>query len=166
MKKLAINALTSSRILWGLMFLYVVLTDCNIPYLLIIFTLMAISDILDGKLARKHNLQSNNGAKFDVICDFLFIILATSSLVLTGLIPFWFLFVIILKLIEFFVTSGIKELKFDRFGRDVALMFYAFPIAAVLINSKDIILVLSIFITVCAAMSSIIRIKNMKELGA
>ena len=76
MKQLVINALTSSRILFGLIFLYLVLTDYNIAYLLIVYILVAISDILDGKLARKYNLDSDKGAKFDVISDFLFIIFA------------------------------------------------------------------------------------------
>ena len=164
MKKLIINALTSSRILLGFLFLCAVLAKSDILYLVIIYILMAISDIFDGKLARKYNLQSNRGAKFDVICDFIFIILATLSLVLIDLMPYWFLAVITLKLIEFFLTSG-KVLKFDRFGRDVALMFYIFPIVAVLINSKDIILIVSIFLTICAGASSISRIKNMRKLN-
>lgn len=163
MKQLVINALTSSRILFGLIFIYLVLTDYNIAFLLIVYILTAISDILDGKLARKYNMDSDKGAKFDVISDFLFIIFATLSLVLIDLIPFWFLIIISLKLVEFFVTSGIKKLKFDRFGRDVALMFYIFPVLAILINSKNIVLTISIFITICAVISSISRIKKMKS---
>ena len=160
MNRHIINALSFSRIIWGLLFFYAVLTDCSFLYLLIIYILMAVSDILDGKLARKHNLQSDEGAKIDVICDFLFIILATLSLVFIDLIPFWFLLIICLKLIEFFITSGIVKLKYDSFGRYVALMFYVFPIVAILINSKNIILLLSIFITICAIISSILRIKG------
>ena len=165
MNKYILNALTSSRIILGLLFLYAVLIRCNILWLLVIFILSFISDSLDGKLARKYNLQSETGAKLDVISDFLFIIISTLALVLIDLIPFWFLFVIILKLIEFSVTSRIKELKFDRLGHAVALMFYVFPIVAVFINSKSIILILSIFITICAVMSSILRIKKYTKLN-
>ena len=43
-------------------------------------------------------------------------------------------------------------------------MFYAFPIVAILINSKNITLILTIIITVCAIASSLSRIKNMSEL--
>ena len=164
MNKSIPNALCVSRIFFGLLFFYGVLINCHIVYLFVIYILTTISDILDGKLARKYNLQSNAGAKLDVICDFLFIIFATLALVLIDLIPFWFLFIITLKLIEFFLTSGIKKLKFDRFGRDVALMFYIFPLVALLINSKNIIFVLSILLTVCAVISSLIRIRNMKNL--
>ena len=164
MNRLIINSLSFSRIILGLLFLYVVLSDFNIIYLVLIFSLTIIGDILDGYLTRKYNLTSINGSKIDVICDFLFIIISTLSLVFIDLVPFWFIIIISLKLIEFFITSGKDGLKYDRFGTFVAYMFYAFPIFAILINSKNIILLLAIAITLCAITSSILRIKNRKEL--
>lgn len=163
MNRTIINSLSASRIAFGLLFLYVVIYDFNIAYLLLIFALTIAGDILDGYFARTHNLVTDNGSKIDVICDFFFIIFATLALVLINLVPFWFLFVIALKLIEFFATSGSGGLKYDSFGKAVAFMFYALPIVAVMINSKNIILMLTIFITVCAVASSISRIKNMRE---
>lgn len=164
MKRSLIDALSSSRLLFGLLFLYVVIFNFNIAGLIIIFALCVLSDVLDGYLARRYGLSSSRGARVDVIFDFLFIILSTFSLVWINLVPAWFLFVIILKLIEFFITSGSGGLKYDKFGTFVALMFYAFPVAAILINSKNILLILSIIITICAIASSILRIKNKSEL--
>ena len=132
---------------------------------MVIFSLTIVSDVLDGYWARKYNLVMDEGSKVDVICDFLFIIFSTLALVLIDLAPSWFLIVIVLKLIEFFMTSGRGALKYDKFGTYVAYMFYAFPIVAILINSKIIILVLSIVITVCAITSSFLRIKDMRELN-
>lgn len=164
MNKLIINLITVSRIILGILFFIVVLCyNQNISYILVIFILTFFSDYFDGKLSRKFNLDSFNGSVLDVLCDFIFIILATLSLVLTDLIPVWFLIIIILKLIEFFKTSGRKNLKYEKFGHIVALMFYAFPFIVILINSKNISLILSIFITVCAILSSFLRIKNMVE---
>ena len=160
MKKL-INLITFSRVILGLLFFYFVLFDFNEFYLIIVFILTGISDISDGRLARKYNLATDEGGKFDVICDFIFIILSTSSLVLADLIPPWFLIVIILKLIEFFKTSN-ESLRYDEFGHIVALMFYAFPIFAILIGLKEINLILSIFITICAIISSTMRIRGVK----
>ena len=114
-------------------------------------------------MARRFKLTTDNGAKFDVICDFIFIILSTSAGVLINLIPFWFLFVIILKLIEFFKTSKGNSLTYDKFGHIVSLMFYAFPIVAILINSKTIVLILTLFITICAVISSILRIGDRND---
>lgn len=160
MNKIYINAITSSRIALGLLFFYFTVCQFNISYLIIIFILTALSDNLDGILARKFELSTNDGAKFDVICDFIFIILSTSAGVLIGLIPFWFVIIIILKLYEFFKTSKNNSLSYDRFGHIVALMFYVFPIAAILINSEGIALTLAIFITVCAIISSVLRIRD------
>ena len=165
MNRHIINALSLSRILFGLLFLYFVVFDFNIINLMVIFSLTIVSDVLDGYWARKYNLVMDEGSKVDVICDFLFIIFSTLALVLIDLTPSWFLIVIVLKLIEFFMTSGRGALKYDKFGTYVAYMFYAFPIVAILINSKIIILVLSIVITVCAITSSFLRIKDMRELN-
>jgi len=152
-----INIITSLRILFGFLFLLGVIFNVNTIYLIIIFLLTAISDISDGWLSRKYNLSSDNGGKLDVICDFIFIILSTSALVLTDLIPSWFLIIIILKLIEFFKTSD-ESLTYDKFGHFVALMFYAFPIIAILLNNRFINLLLVVFITICALISSLSRI--------
>ena len=165
MNRHIINALSLSRILFGLLFLYFVVFDFNIINLMVIFSLTIVSDVLDGYWARKYNLVMDEGSKVDVICDFLFIIFSTLALVLIDLAPSWFLIVIVLKLIEFFMTSGRGALKYDKFGTYVAYMFYAFPIVAILINSKIIILILSIVITVCAITSSFLRIKDIRELN-
>ena len=157
MNRLLINCITSLRILFGFLFLFCVLFDLNTTYLIAIFILTAISDVGDGWLSRKYNLSSDEGAKFDVICDFIFIILSTFALILIDLIPLWFLVIIILKLIEFFKTSD-ETLVYEKFGHFVALMFYVFPIISVLINNKSLILILAIFITICALISSLSRI--------
>ena len=157
MNRFIINCITSLRILFGLLFLYCVLFDLNTTYLIIIFILTAISDVSDGWLSRKYNLSSDNGAKFDVLCDFIFIMISTSALVLINLIPPWFLLIIILKLIEFFKTST-ETLNYEKFGHFVALMFYVFPIVAILLNDTYIVLILAIFITICALISSLSRI--------
>ena len=163
MNRHIINALSISRIIFGVLFLYLAVFQYNIVYLIIIFALVVISDILDGHFSRKYDLISDNGSKIDVICDFLFIVFSTLSLCLIDLVPFWFLIVIVLKLIEFFITSGNGDLKYDKFGTFVAYMFYAFPIVVLLINSKNISLILTIIITVCAIASSLLRIKNMRD---
>ena len=160
MHKVYINILTSSRILFGALFVYFTLTDYNMGFLLLIFILTALSDYFDGRLAKKYNLDTNEGAKFDVICDFIFIFLSTFAVAMINLIPFWFIFVIIFKLIEFFSTSPVDDLYYEKLGHIVALMFYAYPIVALLIHVETINMFLAIFITICAVISSISRIKN------
>ena len=159
MKRFLINSVTFLRIILGLAFFWVVLFDFNVALLVLIFILTAISDVSDGWLSRKYGLESDAGAKFDVICDFIFIMLSTLSLVLIDMIPSWFVLIIVLKMLEFFITSG-QSLVYERFGHLVALMFYAFPIFTVLVNDRLIILILAIFITVCALISSAARFRQ------
>lgn len=159
MKRFLINSVTFLRIILGLAFFWVVLFDFNVAFLVLIFILTAISDVSDGWLSRKYGLESDAGAKFDVICDFIFIMLSTLSLVLIDMIPSWFVLIIVLKMLEFFITSG-QSLVYERFGHLVALMFYVFPIFAVLVNDRLIILILAIFITVCALISSAARFRQ------
>lgn len=159
MKRFLINSVTFLRIILGLAFFWVVLFDFNVALLVLIFILTAISDVSDGWLSRKYGLESDAGAKFDVICDFIFIMLSTLSLVLIDMIPSWFVLIIVLKMLEFFITSG-QSLVYERFGHLVALMFYAFPIFAVLVNDRLIILILAIFITLCALISSAARFRQ------
>lgn len=160
MQKFYINILTSLRILFGVLFIYFTLIDYNMGYLLFIFILTALSDYFDGKLAKKYNLESYSGAKFDVICDFIFIVFSTVAVILRDLIPFWFILVIILKMVEFFTTSPSNDIYYERFGHIVALMFYTYPIVALLIHVDSINTALAVFITVCALLSSVLRIKK------
>ena len=160
LQKFYINILTSLRILFGVLFIYFTLIDYNIGYLLFIFILTALSDYFDGKLAKKYNLDTYYGAKLDVICDFIFIVFSTVAVILVDLIPFWFIFVIILKLIEFFITSLSNDFYYETWGHIVALMFYAYPIVALLIHVESINTALAVFITICALTSSVSRIKK------
>lgn len=160
LQKVYINILTALRILLGVLFIHFTLVDYNICYLLFIFILTALSDYFDGKLAKKYNLDTYDGAKFDVICDFIFIVLSTFAVMLINLIPFWFIFVIIVKMVEFFTTSPSNDFYYERLGHIVALMFYAYPIVALLIHIEVINTVLAIFITICALLSSLSRIRQ------
>ena len=160
MKKIYINILTSLRMPLGVLFIYFTLIDYNIGYLILIFILTAFSDYFDGKLAAKYNLNTYDGAKLDVICDFIFIVFSTVAVILIDLIPFWFIFVIILKLIEFFITSPGDDFNYERLGHIVALMFYAYPIVALLIHVESINTAVAVFITICALTSSVSRIKK------
>lgn len=106
MNRIIVNALSFSRVFFGLLFLIVAIFDFNIAYLIIIYALGIVSDILDGYLVRKYDLVVENGSKIDVVCDFLLIIFSTFAVVLIDLAPSWFLLIIILKLIEFFALRA------------------------------------------------------------
>lgn len=58
--------------------------------LLILFIIISLTDIFDGKIARKNNLTSSFGSKLDVIADITFVLLSYIVLVYVNKIPSWF----------------------------------------------------------------------------
>ena len=93
---------------------------------IIFFSLIVITDYFDGKLARSYHLETTFGARFDVVADFFFIIIATYGLFLQNLFPIWMLIVIVIKFLEFCSTSLLANrltvhknaLIFDVLGRN------------------------------------------------
>jgi CDP-diacylglycerol--glycerol-3-phosphate 3-phosphatidyltransferase len=85
-------------ILWGTSFGYVAA--------LILLLLMAISDIVDGKLARHLNVVSPLGVFLDTTSDKIFVTAALIPMVERGLIPGWIALVIIIR---DFVISGLRS---------------------------------------------------------
>ena len=140
-KRHLVDSLSLSRIIFGILF------ACSVFYLngnLIIIFVIYLFAVLS-----------------DVLSDFAFIMLSSFALCYVNLLPFWFLIIITLKLMEFFKTSS-EGLEYEKFGTLVALMFYALPGIIVLFNFFKIPIIINlmlcIFITVCAIISSGLRI--------
>ena len=156
-KRHLVDSLSLSRIIFGILFACSVFyLNGNLIIIFVIYFFAVLSDVLDGKLARRYKIDNKNkGAKVDVLSDFAFIMLSSFALCYVNLLPFWFLIIIILK------TSS-EGLEYEKFGTLVALMFYALPGIIVLFNFFKIPIIINlmlcIFITVCAIISSGLRI--------
>jgi len=103
---------------------------------LTVFVIICVSDFLDGRIARKIKAVSALGAVLDVTADLIYIVFAFMVLNILKIIPLWFTGLILLKFVEFQVTSYVmrscnKTIRatfvFDFFGRVSALMFYIIP---------------------------------------
>jgi cardiolipin synthase len=64
---------------------------------LIVFLIAAVSDFLDGAIARTFNLSSDFGAAMDPIADKLNMFVATVVLAWQGLLPLWLAITIVLR---------------------------------------------------------------------
>jgi CDP-diacylglycerol--glycerol-3-phosphate 3-phosphatidyltransferase len=103
--------------------------------LLLAFTVIIISDIADGFLARKLKCTTDIGAKLDIVSDTLYTILSLSAFAYFNIIPTWFIFVMVLKLLEFILTSKIIKNKqktgsiifFDKLGKISVSMVMVLP---------------------------------------
>lgn len=64
---------------------------------LILFTISAITDVLDGIIARKYNVISDFGKLMDPLADKCTQLSVLLTLTIKGVIPFWIIVVLILK---------------------------------------------------------------------
>lgn len=78
---------------------------------LAIFVIASLTDLLDGKIARKYNLVSNFGKFMDPLADKLLVCAAMIGLVEMGRIPAW---VVIIIISREFIISGFRLIASDN----------------------------------------------------
>ncbi len=86
------NILTASRIIMTPIIITLGILK-NIPIVIILTTIAALTDFIDGKLARKWNVVSEFGAKLDAVADKVFAIGLCISL--TSILPIVWILVIL-----------------------------------------------------------------------
>lgn len=108
------NKLTTIRILMIPLYLVFMLVP-PIPYgryiAGIIFTIAAVTDALDGYIARKNNLITNFGKFMDPLADKLLVCSALICFVEFNLIPGWIVIIIISRE---FIVSGFRLVASDK----------------------------------------------------
>lgn len=108
--------------------------------MLLLYCLTLFTDFIDGKLARSLNSESRHGAVLDVSTDAFFILSISFSLWWKGFFPLWLIGIILIKLLEFVITSRILAKKrrkttifvFDYLGRIVSASYYILPLLVLL----------------------------------
>lgn len=78
---------------------------------LAIFIIASLTDLIDGKIARKYNLVTNFGKFMDPLADKLLVCSAMICLVEMGRIPAWIVIVIIARE---FIISGFRLVASDK----------------------------------------------------
>ncbi|MDO4746520.1 MAG: CDP-diacylglycerol--glycerol-3-phosphate 3-phosphatidyltransferase [Bacillota bacterium] len=96
------NKLTMGRIFAIPVFIVVFLMDYRIAAA-VIFILAAVTDMLDGHIARKHNLVTNFGKLMDPLADKLLVMAALICMVEMGDVAGWMVVVILGR--EFIITG-------------------------------------------------------------
>lgn len=178
------NSITGVRIFMSFIFTYIILgqpIDGKEKFVTIIAIFLAIclSDLLDGKIARKMEVTSTIGAKLDVAADLTYIILSYTALIILKALPMWFLGFVCLKFLEFVTTSMIikkynklsnNPFVFDKVGRLVSAILFVIPgIVCTLnylvpYNAGDLIKFLLSITLVGGIYSSYLRIKSCFEM--
>ncbi|MEE1257296.1 MAG: CDP-diacylglycerol--glycerol-3-phosphate 3-phosphatidyltransferase [Lachnospiraceae bacterium] len=78
---------------------------------LVIFVIASLTDLLDGKIARKYNLVTNFGKFMDPLADKLLVCAALICLIEMGRIPSWIVIIIISRE---FIISGFRLVASDN----------------------------------------------------
>ena len=116
---------------------------------LAIFIIASLTDLIDGKIARKYGLVTNFGKFMDPLADKLLVSAAMIALVELGRIPAWIVIVIISRE---FIISGFRLVASDN-GVVIAASYWGkfkttFQMFAVILLILDMA-VLSILTTLC-----------------
>ena len=108
------NKLTIFRILCIPVFVVLMLVNA-IPYnnyiAVGVFIIASLTDLLDGKIARKYNLVTNFGKFMDPLADKLLVCSALICLIQLGQLPAWIVIIIISRE---FIISGFRLVAADN----------------------------------------------------
>ena len=109
------NKLTILRAFMIIPFVIIMLTNCFGKFsnwiALVIFILASVTDLLDGKIARKYGLITNFGKFMDPLADKLLVCTALICLLNRGTIPAW---AVIIIMAREFIISGFRLVASDN----------------------------------------------------
>ena len=109
------NKLTVLRVIMVPFFVLFMLTDlggaANKWIALLIFCVASLTDMLDGKIARKYNLVTNFGKFMDPLADKLLVCSAMICLIPSGQLVAWIVIIIIARE---FIISGFRLVASDN----------------------------------------------------
>ena len=107
------NKLTVLRVVMIPFFVGFMLVDTPTCYLIAlgVFCVASLTDLLDGKIARKYNMVTNFGKFMDPLADKLLVSAAMVCLVETGSLASWIVIVIISRE---FIISGFRLIASDN----------------------------------------------------
>ncbi|WP_022767006.1 MULTISPECIES: CDP-diacylglycerol--glycerol-3-phosphate 3-phosphatidyltransferase [unclassified Butyrivibrio] len=118
------NKLTVARVILIPFFVFFLLNDSMNPNFkwvaLAIFIVASLTDLLDGKIARKYNLVTDFGKFMDPLADKLLVCSAMIGLIELGRIEAWIVIVIIARE---FIISGFRLIAADN-GRVIAASYW------------------------------------------
>ena len=157
-----------------IVFLLIPITPYDNWIALAIFIIASLTDLLDGKIARKYNLVTNFGKFMDPLADKLLVCSALICLIELNKIPAWMVIIIIARE---FIISGFRLVASDN-GVVIAASYWGkfkttFQMIAVCLLIADIsvinvvtqvVLWIAVILTVVSLIDYLVKNKDvMKE---
>ncbi|HII85700.1 TPA: CDP-alcohol phosphatidyltransferase family protein [Candidatus Bathyarchaeota archaeon] len=121
--------------------------------------LFAIStDLLDGYVARRLNVQSTQGVYFDAIVDYIFISGMFFVFINHGFYPAWLLVLIGLVFLQFLLTSVFLKSLFDPVGKYYGSLLFGAVGLTLLFSGSQFYGLITLCIVFVTSLSLISRI--------
>lgn len=119
-------------------------------FIVSITAIIFMTDILDGKLARKLHLETKAGEIIDVLADMAYIFSMSVIMGRGNIIPAYFLILVCTEFLIFIITSRYirqesRYLIFDVLGRILAAIYYVTPIVMYICFLKNTTLHIFLF---------------------
>jgi phosphatidylglycerophosphate synthase len=89
-----------------------------------IFGFAQITDLMDGWVARKLNVQTRAGAYFDAVTDFTLITGIFAAFIISGYYPVWIMALIAASFAQFIVSSLFSKKLYDPLGKYIGSVLY------------------------------------------
>ena len=164
------NRLTILRIFLIPFFVFFMLSDFSKWIALIIFVVASLTDMLDGKIARKYNLVTDFGKFMDPLADKLLVCSALICLVELKRIPAWNVIAIISRE---FIISGFRLVAAEKqiviaanFWGKIKTVCQMFMVILMIANIRELMLItqimmwLSLILTVVSLMTYMVQNKS------
>ena len=161
------NKLTVLRVIMVPFFVFFMLTDvggaANKWIALAIFVIASLTDMLDGKIARKYNLVTNFGKFMDPLADKLLVCSALICLIELNALPAWMVIIIISRE---FIISGFRLIASDN-GVVIAASYWGkfkttFQMVSVVLLILDIP-ALAFVTTICVWIALVLTIVSLVD---
>lgn len=134
----------------------------HVVFSLLLYTLAILSDVADGRVARRLKASSAFGAFFDVISDVVLLLGLLLLLGLYGVVPIWLFFAPLAAAMAFFMTSNRAVARYDPVGKYYGSILFAI-VGCLLCKPGR---VLSVILCVLIGILSMIVIANRWRIGA
>jgi len=116
LKRLIPNGITAMRLLAAPLF-YCTFLNCSCAIAFTVFVLAAVSDMIDGYAARKLDTASTAGAFFDVLTDFILIVVVFAAFLKKDWYCVFIYIPILFSFVSFMVSSGTRKPLYDPIGK-------------------------------------------------
>lgn len=126
------NILTFIRLLLIFVYIFIFYSfyEHTLLYALGIFLLSGLTDILDGRIARKYNLVTELGTLLDPLADKLMLITVLFTLFSINIIPLFIVIIVLAKELTMIIGAFLLYRKYDKtisadyYGKIATVLFY------------------------------------------